>query len=375
MKNKYGIVIKWDTIIPSSQVLKCGVRGGLPFLENRSVMLSFNEQVEGLLGEKQGKLVRITQGLTEDVFTTNYSLLMPIPDGNDIYLIALKECGVNTGYGKSILYKFDEKGIIKWRYNFKFEATTLPVFSSDSIFLTDFNSQCSRGNLYRLSKNGELIFKKQIDGYPGIEPYILEERNELILCINRPLTLELRDLDGNIIKTKNRNGVFSRNALGQIYAALSNSISRLDEELNTLWEYKPEKGIITNAPVFDSEGNAYTYLYPARLVSLDPAGKERWIANLFGLGRTQPSIIANDHILTITSINKDKPREEDSMSVIEIFSKQGKKIAEHPLAGHYVYHVINEDRLFVVTGGTFHYPEEEKIYFNTRVYCLGLQEL
>jgi hypothetical protein len=146
----------------------------------------------------------------------------------------------------------------------------------------------------------------------------------------------------------------------------------LDNELNFLWEYKPEKGQIHTAPVFDSEGNIYVSLYGRRLVSLEPDGKERWIENV-GYHGSQPIIMDGDNIMIVTSTdNGNKSGEEMNNSHLEIFSKTGKRLVDYTLPGNYIFTIKENDTLFVVLNSIRGYPEKESADYAVKVFSLAL---
>ena len=232
----------------------------------------------------------------------------------------------------------------------------MPVIWQDSIFVTDFVRLNRKGYIYRFNKEGDLIFKKPIRAFNNFEPWILKDKEQIILSFNNPKILEVFDFNGNTQKIKEVSDLgstlFSENADGDIFAAIDRSIVALDHDLNTLWEYKPTQGFAYEAPAFDSVGNLYSLLNGHRLVSLDPKGRERWMTEVPGLwGR--PHILNNDNILMVTSAPAGKPAEEEQFNTyVEIYSNLGRRTAYFDLPGD-IFHVAHVyDKIFLATNCT-----------------------
>lgn len=355
MKKTYTLCQNWHIKIPDSHVHGGYGRGRALLYDNGSTLLAYDE-VNSLAETKRGKLIRIKEGKANTVFETEYSLWSLAEDGDGIYVASFGKYGHDVK-AEGIVYKLNKSYAQLWQYQLDNSMTTLPVMAEDSIFITDFNYSNRNEHLYRLSKRGDLIFKQTLlGGFTTYELSILEDRKEYIRPIRGLSILQKCDFNGSIKKNKSISELgavtLSQNSEGNIFASIDNSIVALDDELETIWKYKPEKGWADQAPVFDAHGNAYSMLNMRRLVSLDRKGKENWIVNLFGHGR-QPLLTDSGEIITITTMPTGNPDEfEQYTSIMEIFSIKGEKLLEDELPGVHTFGIVHKDTIFAVTNGT-----------------------
>jgi len=372
MKGKYDLTINWQIEIPSSHVLNN--RGSFSLLKNHSTLLAYNETDEN--GHPtMGRLVKLTQGKIDNIFNTNRPLSSFVLDGKDIYLVSLGKFTATRVLEKAVLFKISDYGVLKWTYQLMGTTGKVPVVYHDSIFIVDAMPLNGKGNLYRLNKNGELLFKKPLEARASFEPYIFKDKEEILLCCGRLRELEILDFEGNVKKQKdiNQTGsiLFSQNEQEELFAAIDDSIVALDNELNVLWAYKPALGFAHEAPVFDSKGNSYSLLNMKRLVSLDHNGNERWMVHVSGHGRQ--ALIIEDDIMIITSRpNENEPETELSDSRIEIFTKNGEKLQEHLLPGSYVNAIKDNDTLFVITNSIVANPPNNSVCYSVKIFSLRL---
>lgn len=375
MTNKYKLKVNWQVKIPYLQCSKNLGRDGFSLLKNRAVLLACNVVNESGRSTGCGKLILVSKNKIENIFETNNRLWSYVLDGNYVYFVSFSEKTASRFAKKAILFKFNLSHVLEWKYRLNGTIGTLPVVSQDSIFIADYVSSIRRGNLYRLNKDGNLIFEKQLEANAAFEPYIFEDRKELVLGCGK--LLEIIDFEGNVIKQKEVNQIgtilFSHNAKGELFAAINHSIVALDNNLNVLWEYKPEIGWADEAPVFDSEENSYSLLNMKRLVSLDCNGKERWMVPVSGHGRW-PLVISDDDVVIFTSSpGGGKSGDELSNTNIEIFSKDGEKLLEYGLPGSYVQAVVDNNTLFVVINSILCYPKKEAAAMSVKVFSLRLR--
>jgi outer membrane protein assembly factor BamB len=382
MESKVNISINWQMEIPFSNLFKLYDRGTFSLLKNNEIVMAYN-QINKYFHHEKGKLVRIKQRNVEEIFKTERQLWAPIVDNENIYLVTSSFVNVvNQKSEKGTLFKFSHRNILDWQYQLDGEATSLPVIWQDSIFITDFirsRSHSSRksGHIYRLNKNGDLILKKPIQHFNHFEPWILKEKEQIILSFEKNDTLVVLDFKGNIKMEKSVSKLgtplFSENTKGDIFACINNSIVALDGNLHTFWEYKPVKGFPYRAPAIDSQGNLYTLCNFRRLVSIDSKGKERWVIEIPGEGY-QPCILNSGDILTVTSDpSGKKANEEQYLTYVNMFSNDGKRLSNCELPG-YVFHTAigNKDTIFIATNSRHINVKEETEIWSVNIFSLKL---
>jgi hypothetical protein len=377
MKIKNNLNIIWETTIPDSSFMKLHGRGAF-FLHNKELILAYNECAHNQLFHKKGKLVKVSQHQVTEIFETKSYLWAPALNKEDIYLTT---ASVSSGdkYEKGILFKIDNRNSLSWQHQLDGEASSLPVVYQDSVFITDFLSERSRGSrksghIYRFRNNGDLLLKKPIYHFSTFEPWILKKKEQILLSFNKTKSLVVMDFKGNIVDEKIMTCVgFSQNNKGELFVAVNGYIASFDDDLNIKWEYKPSLGVVDIAPVSDSEGNLYSSITGYRLVSLDSRGKERWISAVSGQGY-QPCVLDNGNILSVTSDASGKGyRFEQFVTYVEVFSNQGEKLLYYELPG-YVFHTeIDEDNtIFIATTSVFVLKKEESEKRSIKIFSLRL---
>jgi hypothetical protein len=376
MHREYTISTNWHIEIPESHISNNFGRGKISLLDNGSILLAYNE-TNDLYETIRGKLINIRNGKISVVFDTNQTLWSHIDDGNDVYIASFGNEVKNRQKRKGIIYQLSASSNIQWQYQLDEFISTLPVFLEDSIIVIDFNDSTGYENIYRISKNGKLVWRKKFDGFTCSDPCILPGRNEFIRPVRGLNILEKWSLDGDIKKTKSFKELsevtLSLNDQGSVFAAVDKSIAALNDELEVIWKYKPEKGWADQAPVFDSYNNAYSILNMRRLVSLDHDGNEKWIVKLFGYGK-QPLVTDEGDIITLTTMPNSNPDDlEQNTSKLELFSDSGEKLLEHEITGTCIYGKIHKDNIFVVTNGVRSNHDSGYDNYSVNVYSLKLK--
>jgi hypothetical protein len=375
--NSNKISINWEVEIPQSHFMKLYGRGAFVTINNSELLLTFNEDNENNVLRK-GKLVALKDGVIKELFVTESMLWASVLDANEIFLVTSCVSFIDSEI-KGIIFKLDKNFSLEWQYELDGSAASLPVIYNDSIIVTDYVRSIERGNIYRLNRNGELISKKQLQGFCVFEPWILKGKNQIIVGYNKPKMLEILDFYCNSLKTKSTsdlgNILFSENAEGHLFGAINNGIVALNDNLNILWEHKSIKGFSTMAPVFDQVGNLYSLLSNRTLVSLDGDGKERWTVDLLGFGY-QPCILNKENIVTITSEPSGRSSEEEQfITYLNVFSASGKQVAYHELPG-YIFHTarINDDTFVLATNCTQIDVEKESHINSIKVFSLKISQ-
>jgi hypothetical protein len=375
MKDYHKTRISWEMEILRSSLFKGGGRGTFSLVNNNELVLAYNQENKHNIHEK-GYLVRVKQKEVKVIFKTKRMFWDPVMDGDDIYLVTVSVIQGEIAE-QGVIFKFGSENTLEWQYQLDGGANSLPVVWEDSVFITDFMEPTRSGHLYRISKNGELILKKQIQSFNHFEPWILKNRKLIIVSFESPKVLQMLDFKGNIRLEKSVSylgtPLFSQNDRGDLFASINKAIVELDNNLDIVWEYKPENGFAYMAPVIDSEGNLFSLISGHRLVSIDPNGKERWVTDIFGQGY-QPCILNNGDILIATSNPTGKrAKEERNTTYIEIFSRDGEKILNYKLPGT-IFHVVrdNNDTIYVATGCGRPFPKEGREERSFRIFSLSL---
>jgi hypothetical protein len=368
------LIINWTTEIPNSNIGGLENVGEFSILKNNKLLLAINELTkEGF--HKKGRLVQISNDNVQHLFETDYSLGVYSSDGDYIYLVSCEphSLSYNPDDKSDVLFKLDNLGELMWQYQLDGKATSLPLVTEDSIFITDFNFLNTKANLLRFDKNGNLLLKQPLEAYT-YRPLIVPGRHEIILSYHKP-RLEIRDFEGRIIVSKSIDAIcdipFSINRDGDIFGAINNSIAAMDNGLNILWEYKPAKGRPYIAPVFDFEGNLYSRMNYNRLVSLDPKGNEKWITEIYDDGN-QPFILSSGNIMVLTShFRKRKMNGSSLITHMEIFSPKGQKLMDDELPGG-IFHVVEDkNNIFMVSSSLNIKKNNESVIHSTKVFSLS----
>jgi hypothetical protein len=374
VKDYHKVNTNWDIEIPGSTLNKFHGRGSFSLLPDNELVLAYNKENEDNF-HKKGILARIKQSKIEEIFETEYHLWAPVLDYEDIYSVSAGV--VHAGVAeKGRVFKIRSDNSLDWQYQLDGEATSLPVIWRDYVYIIDYVRSKKSGYIYKFDKKGNLILKTQIHFVNHFEPWILQDRDQIIVSYNQPPTLLSLDFEGNLKSEKrvSRLGtiLFSKNDNGDIFATINNSIIALDDNLDTLWEYKPVKGFPNIAPIIDSEGNLYSVLSNQNLVSLDRHGKERWVTQIYGQGY-QPCILDDDNILTATSFHSNRKSEEEQyITHVEIFSKDGNKILDYELPGNIFHVATNNNLIFVATNCRRINVEQEQDINSIKVFSLTL---
>jgi len=365
--------------IPDSQLCKGGGMGTFCVTDEGDLILSYNQNRDYVF-HKYGKLVRIKQQRTKEIYKTKHRLWAPVLYDGNIYMVTQSvTSGTTTNLG--VLSKFNSNYAMEWQFKMDGATSSLPVVWKDSIFFTDsihVRGTKSNRNLYRLNNQGEVLLKKPIQDYNTFEPWILKQKEQIILKYG-PNILEVFNFDGKSMMIKKVNGllslIISEGKNQRLFATTDNSIAALDQDLNVLWEYRPFKGLAGNNPVFDSAGNLYGIFHPRLLKSIDQQGKERWQSEVKGYGY-QPYILENDNVLTTTSLSSGlKEGEVTASTWLELFSSTGNRLGFLELPG-YIYHCTGTKpgEVIVATNCIRNYTEEEIVLssikiFSLRYYC------
>jgi hypothetical protein len=343
--------------------------------------LGYNKENEYCF-HKKGLLAKIKSGIITNVFETTHYLGSPVCDEDGSICIGTlgTDQDMVGNNEKCKLIKIDSNNIVSWKHEFNGKIRTIPIIIKDSIYIYDHIVSEKIGYLNRFDKNGNLVWQKSFNGTIRAKPLILSDREQMLLILSPVGTLFVLDLDGNLLLEKQQGpwnpgiNTFSRGNNGEIYACLNQVLMQLDEKLNAVWSYKPEKGFISSVTVADLHTNLYGKISGTRLVSLDPQGKERWIAEIWGDIACQPIILDNRDILTASSkFNGRADGDIQYSSFLEIFSPNGTKLFKYEILGTITDVIVDaDDNIYIASScSTIMLGEERENRF-IRIYSLKI---
>jgi len=372
---KFEIKWEWDPGIIQSlyPIYKGGVS---PFTPDDFVVAGYNQFDEYLLFRKSA-IARISHGQAQTIFNSRERLSgLSIDKHGSIYLSLDDELAHYAGEDyRSFLVKISNSGEMLWRYKLKGSAHFIPVVWDNSIVIFDFIKDNRSGRLNRISQDGQLIWEKPFQGFIWSEPLVLNNNKEMLVgfrIINKMFKISL---NGEILLQKNVKDAgqipFYQAENGDLFGCLHRSIVALDEGLNILWEYIPTYGVLDPAPVADLSGNLYAMMAGYWLLSLDAQGKKRWMAKTFGMHRTQPLVLEDGNILSISSEEfKAKPGKEKNLTLLEIFSPEGIRLYTHEVPGWVDHASLQNSMLSLATVNEYYDSGKDVVLRSIKAYSL-----
>lgn len=370
MKNR-NISINWKLEI--DHAFLAYFKRGLIMLDDGNMLLAYNQETEDFLHAEKSLLVKIKEGEISKIFETRPAVSNVVVDeNNDIYLAV-----------EGSLLKISPDGAVIWKYRLEGDPSSRPVTYQDSIFIFDwidtFRQYMDRDKppaskkdgvyLKRLNKDGKLLWRKPFynDANWG-DPFILENKQQVVIGLNLSGLLMVLDMDGNIVREEKLGSTFLSNRFirsneGSIYTCINSSLIAFDGDMNIIWTYKPAKGRVADALAVDSEGNLHTFLTYNRLVSLDSHGKERWVTPVEYDPVYVPFIFKNSNVLAVTyrCPNGKKRGDFQSSGYLEIFSDKGKKLSSLEFPGGISQMLAGDgDTVYLLTSGHRIIGEEDE---------------
>jgi hypothetical protein len=342
-----------------------------------NLVMKYSQQDEYCFHTKS-KIVKIDDGEINEIFETVNFLAIPSVDKNgNLYVCSHSYSRPDRNDDKSTLLMINPEGKVVWEYLLDASCAIKPFIYQDTVLVYDFNGPEQYGNLYRINKNGTLMWKKSFDGNALSEPIILKSGGQDSIFLHAFEKFFILDMNGDILKNKKIgrpyvNGLYA-NEGGDIYACINPNLLYLNMNLDIIWAYKPDIGFVTY-PSKDSLGNLYCMLTGSRMVSLDSQGKERWIAEVTGDFGYRPMILANGDILVITTQKSGKKAPQiENNTYLETFSPDGTKLLKYELPGYVINTTQDTDgTIFLNTGCRRVFPRKHQVRNSIKVFSISI---
>jgi hypothetical protein len=341
MENK-GIHINWETTLE---------RAGCPSItefalsKNKELLLAYNKLTQTYF-TKKGIVATIKEGVLTTIFETTHTICSLVVTGQgDIFVGTFGAPKEMIGKDeKCKLIKINSNNIVAWEHEFHGIPRMIPIVYHDSVFIYDHVESNNIGYFGKFDMEGDMVCKKKFRGSLLAMPMLLEDKKQIMMVLSPVGSMIVLDLQGNVLHEKKLKPwnpapkTFSRGNNGEIYACLNQVLMQLDDNFNAVWEYKPVKGFISDAPVVDRYSNLYGKISGTRIVSLDPGGKERWISEIWGDVACQPVILDNGDILVASYKYNGRKAAGDihSSTFLQIFSPGGAKLFEYEIVSNVV---------------------------------------
>jgi outer membrane protein assembly factor BamB len=392
-----SILINWEIEIMHANY------GEFSVSESRNQFLSYRQQNEDGFYAKS-KIIAIDDGVITEIFENRLYLGKPAVDRNGFIYVCTNDAIRDGKVARSTLLKLNPEGIVVFKYQLVTGDATNPVIYQDSVLVFDFNGEAvgfravypqvnavkarlqiesylkseDCANLYRISENGTLIWKKPFSGSTMWGPYLFKMKGQDAILLQVWDELFILDMYGNILckKTIGRpiNGLYA-DTEGDIFAGLyPNKFLHLNTNLDMIWTYRPETGFVASQPGVDSHSHLYCMMQGRRIVSLDSVGKERWIAGVTGDVGKRPIVLANGDILIVTEQKSGKkaPEIEDN-TYLEIFSPNGTKLQKHEFPGGGADAFMgNDGTIFLITHCRRAFPRKQRALNSIKIFSLTI---
>jgi outer membrane protein assembly factor BamB len=342
--------------------------GTFSLLDKNNLILAYNNTDEHLLN-KHGCLAKITDNQVRGIFKSRETFHGVITDeAGNAYVTTTGDIFIDFGNDPTLLIKFNSNDECVWHHHFDGLIHGLPAFGRNFIFVAENLESDHTGYLNCIyQKTGDLVWRKNFPFGTWDEPFVIPDREEVVVGLYRSWEIFIFDFAGNVKKqmcgiSTYSGGVkiFSLGRNGVVYGALNLNASASGQGLSVvafgnkwevLWSYKPDMKFIRHAPVVGPDGNLYLMLRDSILASLEPSGKERWNINTAGSSVYQPIVLENGQILTATQLRKPKARArtEETATHLELFSNEGQKVSEAVVNGDVIHALVNGDDIFLIT--------------------------
>ena len=278
--------------------------GGSDSLTKESYIHVFPESTPGLHKWTYSGEEEYDEILTSPAIGENGSIYY---GSNDGYLYALDENGylswkfkitgavsspilnqgrIYVGSGRRKVYCLNTTGREVWQYDLEDGFEGMALSADNILYATDFSA-----NLYALSLNGDLLWKKQLHRDLG-KPII--DRNNKVFVAGHNFDEEVASLyifnsDGSLSDSTEFRAPISHNSIalvigkdGAVYLTIDRLMA-LDPDLEVKWIYPAWNiyGGITSAPILDDEDNIYFGRdFRGEIHSLRSNGAINWVLDI-----------------------------------------------------------------------------------------------